>query len=70
MTDDCMVRLPGFWTDIANILWPGYYKPDVSIGKIQSVIVTLLVFCVHWYNILEIHGKQADPNLRFFKELF
>ena len=51
MTDDCALRLPGFWRDIANILWPGYYKPDVSIARLEVLLWTLVVFCVHWYSV-------------------
>merc|ERR1719369_1358208 len=26
--EGCVEGLPGFWADIANILWPGYWDPE------------------------------------------
>ena len=43
-TDDpaeCEVNLPGFWAQIAALLWPGYWDPNVSwtIHSLASVRV-------------------------------
>ena len=48
-TDDpaeCEANLPGFWAQIAALLWPGYWDPNVSwtIHSLASVRVFQLVF--------------------------
>ena len=27
-TEECVAELPNFWTEIAMLLWPGYYNPE------------------------------------------
>merc|ERR1719318_1429638 len=28
--EGCVAGLPGFWADIANIMWPGYWDPEAE----------------------------------------
>ena len=42
--DFCTANLPGFWAQIAAILWPGYFDPAV---RFASSYVRSLTLAVH-----------------------
>merc|ERR1712088_499986 len=70
--DACVEKLPAFWSQIASMLWPGYYNPEEEFMCMQEGLcgapgareaMTCDEGIVEWLSGEEFCGMQEDEEM-------